>query len=342
MTRINKPILCVGDLGADISIDTRKRYSIKKSTETILKGKPIELTAESQTQLTSGGAAGNTSIVLSRLGASPFFLGKIGNDIFGKFIEDTLSKEGVDTRWLITEKNKYTVIVITYTDANGDRDFYIYPQTGSAYISLEPNDIDEDIFSKIGLIFATGLSLVEEPICSSINKLVIKAKENNIPFALDVNLRPNIYGWDQNKRKVFMDVIDNCDIIFGSGQDELTVLTENPFAFDAAKILTKGEKIVVCKLGSDGAAVFTEKEAIKMPAFPVEVINTVGAGDIFNGGFLAAYVNGKRIDECLLWGNAAAAYTIQFKDKGNVPNEEQLTQFIKTFDMSKYEIEKIY
>lgn len=342
MKRIEKPILCVGDLGADIYIDTRKRSTIKQSTQEILQGNQIEVTSDSYTKLTGGGTVGNTSIVLSRLGESPLFLGKVGNDIFGRFLKENLDKEGVDTCWVITDNDRYTVIVIVHTDLNEDRDFFIYPQTGSAYASLESKDIRDEIFSKVGLVFTTGLNLVEEPITTTIGELIAKSKASQIPVAFDINLRTNIYGWDQDKRKVFLDIIDNCDIVFGSGEDELAVVVEEPDVFNAAKKLVKGGRIVVCKMGRGGAAVFTEKEALKMPAFPIEVKSTLAAGDTFNGGFLAAYVGGKELRECLLWGSAAAAYTIRFEDKNKSPNEEQLLEFIKANGKTVEKIERIY
>jgi fructokinase len=342
MRRIDKPILCAGDLGVDISIDTRRRYSLNQATEKILQGEQITVTSDNLTKLSHGGTVGNTSFALGRLGENPLVLGKVGNDIFGDFLIKSLMREGVDTRWIIRDDHKFTVIVIAYTEPDGGRDFYIYPQIGSAYASLEVGDFKPDLFTQFGLMFTTGLSLVEEPIAGTILSLATQCKQLKIPVAFDINLRTNIYGWDQDKLKTFQELIDRSDIVFGSGADELTVVTENSDVFQAARLLAKGGKLVVCKSGKDGAAVYTENEAFRLPAFPVDVKDTIGVGDVFNSGFLSAYARGKSIRDCLLWGNAAAAYSLQYKGKDNSPTEEKLKQFIDQNAAIIEKIEQIY
>lgn len=342
MKRIEKPIMCIGDLGVDIFLDSQKRLSVEESTKVILKGEQVKLTDGTYTTLLFGGTVGNTSIVLSRLGTPTAFLGKIGDDVFGKFLLNKLKSEGVDTQWVLKDKDRFTFIVIVHIDGDGNKDFFLYPQTGSAYASLESVDISADIFSKSGLVFTTGINLVEEPISTTIIDLVKKCKTKNIPVAFDLNLRTNIYGWDQNIREIFQEVIHNCNIIFGSGKDELAVITGEHDEFKAAQKLITDNRIVICKMGEDGAVYFSKKEAYKIPAFPVDVESTLGAGDTFNGGFLSAYAQGKSIPECLLYGSAAAAYTIRFTDRSNCPNENQLSGFIKENEMIFERIEKIW
>ncbi len=334
--------MCIGDLGVDLFLDSQKRLSVEESTKEILNGEQVELTADTYTKLLFGGTVGNTSIVLSRLGTPTTFLGKIGDDIFGKFLLNKLNNEGVDTHWVLKDNDRFTFIVIVHIDENGKKDFFLYPQTGSAYASLESEDINTDIFSKSGLVFTTGINLVEEPISSTIRNLVKNCKTKDIPVAFDINLRTNIYGWDQKTREIFQDVIDNCSIIFGSGKDELAVITGEQDEFKAAQKLITDDRIVICKMGENGAAYFSKKEAYKIPAFPVDVESTLGAGDTFNGGFLSAYAQGKSIPECLLYGSAAAAYTIRFTDRSNCPNESQLSGFIRENQAITDKIEKIW
>lgn len=334
--------MCIGDLGVDIFLDSQKRLSVEESTKEILKGEQVELTADTYTKLLFGGTVGNTSIVLSRLGTPTTFLGKIGDDIFGKFLLNKLVSEGVDTQWVLKDRDRYTFIVIVHIDGNGNKDFFLYPQTGSAYASLEAEDVNADIFLKSGLVFTTGINLVEEPISNTIRELVKKCRVKNIPVAFDINLRTNIYGWDQKTRDIFQDVIDNCSMIFGSGKDELMVITGEQDEFKAAQKLVTDDRVVVCKMGENGAAYFSAKEAYKIPTFPVNVESTLGAGDTFNGGFLSAYAQGKSIPDCLLYGSAAAAYTIRFTDRSNCPNDSQLSEFIKENPMVSEKIEKIW
>ncbi len=328
MRKINKPILCVGEVITDIIIDTRKKLSIQQSTERLLDEDEFTEAQGSAAELSGGGTVGNVAISLSRLGEKTLFMGKIGNDSFGQFAKKNLENEEVDTRWLVTDNNKNTLVVICYTDENGDRDGFIYPQTGSASASVTFDDITPDVFSNIGLIFTSGISLVEEPISSTVLKLMRECRKREIPVAFDINLRTNVYGWNKKMKEIFLEAIELSDIILGSEKDEFAIISETGLASQIIKELAGKGKIIVSKAGSEGAAIYSKTAEYNMPAFSVNVVDTVGAGDIFNGGFLAAYVQGKKIKECLLWGSAAAAYSLQFAGAGNAPNNKQLQEFL--------------
>ena len=336
MRKINKPVLCVGEVITDVIIDTQKKLSIQQSTERLLTGDEFTDAKGGAAELSGGGTVGNVAIALSRLGEKPFFLGKTGNDSFGQFSKKNLEKEGIDTRWLVTDCNKNTLIVICYTDANGDRDGFIYPKTGSASASLTVDDIKPEIFLNIGMLFTTGISLVEEPICSTALELMRQCKNRKIPVAFDINLRTNVYGWNKKMKEIFLEAVDLSDIILGSEKDEFAVISEVGAASQIIDELVQKGKLVVAKAGPKGAAIYSKSGGYQMPAFPVNVIDTVGAGDIFNGGFLAAYVQGRHIDECLLWGSAAAAYSLQFAGAGNAPNSKQLEIFLSRNNISNY------
>lgn len=328
MRKITKPVLCVGEVITDIIIDTRKKLSIQQSTERLLDGDEFTETQGSTAELSGGGTVGNVAISLSRLNEKPFFLGKIGNDSFGQFAKKNMENEGVDTRWLVTDNNKNTLIVICYTDENGDRDGFIYPQTGSASASLTFDDIAQDIFSSIGLLFTSGISMVEEPISSTVLELMRQCTRRKIPVVFDINLRTNVYGWNKKMKEIFLEAIELSDIILGSEKDEFAIISGTAAASQIIGELVQKGKLVVSKAGSEGAAIYSKTAQLKMPAFSVDVIDTVGAGDIFNGGFLAAYIQGKNIKECLLWGSASAAYSLQFAGAGNAPSEKQLLEFL--------------
>ena len=140
-------------------------------------------------------------------------------------------------------------------------------------------------------------------------------------------------------KKIFLQAIELSDIVFGSEKDELAVVDKMGSASNLIDKLISEGKLVISKAGDKGASVYSKTDGYQMQAYSVNVVDTVGAGDIFDSGFLAAYVQEKEIDECLLWGSAAAAYSLQFSGASNSPNKLQLGNFISN---NKIVIKKIY
>lgn len=342
MRRIEKPVLCFGDTHPDIVIDKRQRLTVEEATEKLLKGEQIDKTRNSEIKMVGGGTVGNVATTLGRLGEKTLFMGKVGNDCYGEFAKKNLEFEGVDTKWLLVKTGTFTEIVICLIDGEGDRDFFMYPDTGSAFMSMMPKEICDDIFSDFGMAYVSGTGLLEEPVSTTIRGFMKACRRKGIPVAFDLNLRTNIYGWDQSQKDKFTEAIEHSDIVFGSGKEELAILEGTQDVNIAVKMLVEKGKIVVSKAGAKGASVYTEKEAYQMPALPVHKVDTVGAGDTFNGGFLAAYARGESIRDCLLWGSAAAGYSLQLAGGGNGPNEQQLHEIIRLHGKTVRETKRLY
>jgi sugar/nucleoside kinase (ribokinase family) len=110
---------------------------------------------------------------------------------------------------------------------------------------------------------------------------------------------------------LFLQAVELSDVILGGAVEEIIPLAGGGSVEDAARALSAGQRTVVARLGAQGAlAVTPEGEIIHAPAFPTQVVDTVGAGDAFDGGFIAARLAGLDIEEALRWGNAVAALKI--------------------------------
>jgi sugar/nucleoside kinase (ribokinase family) len=125
--------------------------------------------------------------------------------------------------------------------------------------------------------------------------------------------------------------ISSSNILFGSGTDELMPATgaENPQV--AAQLLVASDRAVVCRAGSAGADVYLPDGSIShCDAFQVPVVDTLGAGDAYNAGFITAAVEGLSLAEANRRGNAVAAWKIMHNGARNFPNRDQLEAFIQT------------
>lgn len=328
-----KYVVCVGEGTADLVIDTRCRYSTKQATNLLLNEDGTNADVQNEINISVGGTVVNVAVALATLGEETRFFGKFGKDPYGQFTVNGMKESGVDTTWCLEDENRFSNTVIFYIDEDGDRDGFIYPTNGSACAHVFMNEIPKDLFENVGILFTTGISLNESPICETVFEIAKLCKRKGIKLVFDISLRSTIYGWTKEMREKYMEFMELCDIILGSGSDEIAVVTGISDPEAAAKSMVKNGKIIVCKSGANGAALYSETESYTMPAFPVKVQDTIGAGDTFNGGFIAALNKGYDLKTAILWGSAAAAYSIQFEGACKTPDEKTLLEFIERYKL---------
>ena len=332
---MKKPILCVGDAFPDLILDKRIWETVHETTEEILSGSGWVKPHLKEIRLSGGGTVSNVAVSLARLGNPTAFLGRTGRDHFGRFMREHMEKNGVDTRYIVIDEEYPTALVIMLVDEKGDRDGCIYPLFGAANSKLCVGDFSEDLYDEIGFGYITGISLTEEPSGQATLHFVRKCREKGIPVAMDLNMRTNVHGWNKKMKDAFLEAVEGCSLLFGSVPDEWDILAApHPLVHLIDDLIAKG-KTVVCKEGPRGASLFTKGERLRIPAFPVKVADTVGAGDVFNSGYLTAHLEGKDLGECLLWGSAAAGYSIQFHGAGNCPTREQLQKMISKYALNE-------
>jgi sugar/nucleoside kinase (ribokinase family) len=155
------------------------------------------------------------------------------------------------------------------------------------------------------------------------------AREAGVKVSLDLNLRLETWGMDESFRPVIDLAVSLADVVFGSGKDEILPFTGLDSIQEGAEKLSAGERTVIARLGSEGALVVAPEEVFSSPAFEVEVVDTLGAGDAFNGGFICAYLEGHDLQESVRWGNAAAAIKIGNKGARGLPAKKELIEFLE-------------
>ncbi len=335
---MRRNIVCVGEGTADLVIDTRNRYSTMQATEAILGEEAENTDVQNPIDISVGGTVVNVAVAAATLGEETKFFGKFGRDPYGRFTVNGMKEAGVDTSWCLEANEKFSNTVIFYVYEDGGRDGFIFPPEGSACADVHIDEIPDDLFENAGILFTTGINLNEQPMCDTIFEVAKRCRECDTKLAFDISLRTTIYGWTEEVRKRYLDFMEYCDIILGSGEDEICVITKIKDPEEAARSLAKDDKIIVCKSGSKGAALYSSKGSYKMPAYPVKVKDTIGAGDTFNGGFIVALNRKYDLQSSLKWGSAAAAYSIQFEGACSTPDEKTLKDFMANYDLKVTEI----
>ncbi len=283
--------------------------------------------ANPEPRLFGGGSAANTAAALARLGERCRFVGTVGDDDYGRFAVASLANAGVDTSHLATVQGSPTVMVIVVVPADGDRLIYVWPPSGGAHALLSAEQAlagstDAD------WLHVSGLCLRVDPARQAILEAMEQANAAGTTVSFDLNLRLENWGWEDEFRQVVHAAVERSDIVFGAAADEIVPLTEQTDPVEAALSIAGNDRIVIARLGADGSLACSTDGVVSAPSYPVDVVDTVGAGDAFNAGFIAARLAGEDLASALARGNAVAALSVAQPGARATPTSAQVDSLL--------------
>jgi fructokinase len=285
-----------------------------------------------------GGAPANVSVAAARLGEDAAFIGSVGNDLFGDFILRALEAEDVVTSGVRRcEPPTRTSLAFVEIDEDGDRSFTFYRSNPAADELLSPEDVSEELLSGASFVNFGSIPLIKDPSRSAIHQAAKQAHDLNVPVAFDVNFREHLWPNVEEAREVVDPLFDGSYVVKLS-DEELSPLLGTEEAEEAArKLLERGVSLVLVSMGPEGAFYATREFTGSVPAFPVEVVDSTGAGDAFLAAALAHLSEGpeisldkERVREATLRGAAAGA--IACTDYGAMralPSKGELERFME-------------
>jgi len=255
-----------------------------------------EILADKMT-LTLGSSSAICASNLSSLGFKVAFIGKLGNDVFGRFIIDQLKDKGVDTSLVIIDDNLKTgaTIALSYGE---DRAMVTY-QGAMSHLSID--DIDSKKLKQAKHLHFSSY-FFQPGFKNSLNILFKKAKEVGLSTSLDVQWDP-FEKWDLDLEKVlpFVDV-------FIPNEVELLNLTGETNLNSAINKTKNLSKYLIVKRGVKGSILcYNDKEIAQEPFLNKNIVDTIGAGDSFNAGFIFKFIQGYTPEKCQVFGNLAGA-----------------------------------
>lgn len=244
-----------------------------------------------------GGAPANVAVMASKLGVSSGFIGKMGLDMFGKYLRDTLAAEGVDTKGVILDKDFSTTLAFVRKSSDGERDFVFY-RKNSADLNLSYSEVNLKLIDSCRLLHFGALLLTSEPSKSAVINTVEYAKQQGKIISYDPNWRERLWESKEAAVKAMRSVLMYVDVIKVS-EAELQIITDCANLLPAiAKLLGDGVKVLCITQGAKGCIIATKHGIERLPTFKVETVDTLGAGDSFFGAFLSRLVlSGKSMDE---------------------------------------------
>lgn len=287
-----------------------------------------------------GGAPSNCLSALTRCGAKTAFIGKVGNDMHGRFLKETLERAGIDTRGLVVADDVFTTLAFVALQ-NGERAFSFARKPG-ADTCLRKSEVDFSLLNETAIFHFGSLSLTDEPARSATLGAVRYAKERGAIVSYDPNYRATLWESREEAARRMREPLGYADAVKLSEEEtELLAGTGDPERA-AASLSEQGAKIVAVTLGKAGALVCVGGRCRVVAGFDIPAIDTTGAGDSFWGGFLSRMLAaGKRpgdvsLDEAAAYarfGNAAA--TLCVTRRGGIlamPTAEETLALMKRYD----------
>lgn len=229
----------------------------------------------------AGGAVFNTAIALGRLNAPVGFFAGISTDKYGRRLSEELRNSRVDMSRVIVSDRPTMLAFVKLTDGQAS---YVFHYENTAGISLVREHLPK-ASKRTDAYFFGGISLVSEPCAATYEALAAREHADNV-IMLDPNIRPAFVSDEQGYRERLNRMFGYADIVKVSDEDLNWISGEKPEEDAVADLIAKGIAIVIVTKGSKGASLHTG--SIRISAIPpkITVVDTVGAGDAFNAGFL--------------------------------------------------------
>jgi fructokinase len=231
-----------------------------------------------------GGSLLNVAVTAARLGQPAALAGRLADDFFGRFLRAYMQAEGVHDGWLLETRAQSTLAFVAKEHGEPAYSFY---GDGAADTLLQPGELPPELFEATGILHVGSISLLRGTTpAASLD--TVECLRGRALISCDPNLRPSLVRDEVGYRATLDSMFSMVDLVKISNVDLQWLMPGHSLEQAAAALLAHGPALVVITRGGEGvlAARAPDSRHLRVPAFPVVVADTVGAGDSFNGGLL--------------------------------------------------------
>ena len=303
-------ILVVGELNVDLILQNYSSFPTP--------GKEVLVDRAS---LTLGSASAICAAGLARLGNEVAFCGKLGSDGWGDFIMGRLQELGIDVSHVLRCADDTTGVTVSVS-SESDRALITYLGCTAA---LHGGEVQDEWMRGVSHLHVSSFFL-QRALRPDLKALFARARARGLTTSLDPGCDP-LEEWGQDALDL-LDVLHEVDI-FLPNEVELAGVTGEPCPEIALQLLQNGHTKTVAKLGASGCMSMLDGQLIRVPAFPVTAVDTTGAGDSFNAGFLHAWLRGDGFAEAIRFGAACGALSTQgLGGTTSQPSAQEASEFM--------------
>ncbi len=299
-----------------------------------------------------GGAPANVAVALRRLGVQSAFIGKVGEDHFGRFLEGVLRAEGVETRGVRYDSEARTTMAVIAMPDPDTAEFVFYRNPGADQ-RLRPDELDEGLLTDCNAFHFGSLSLTDEPARSATVQAVALARNAGALISYDVNYRPTLWPSLEEARQQAEAMLPHVDLLkvnetelaLLAGADDIRVDDEESLASMTGRLLDEGPEMIVVTFGRQGSYFRIADEGGRIPAFQVQTVDAVGCGDAFAAGLLTQLTAEDRwkdgptaelLRDSLRYANAVGALTALRRGViPALPTAREVKEFLQSGDLGE-------
>ena len=277
-----------------------------------------------------GGAPANLAAAAARLGAQTTFIGKVGEDAFGRYLTEVLQENKVDTHYMVTDADHPTTMAVVSVDAAGERDFSFY-RSANADVMLSKEDIPEEALKATKIVHFGSVSLTADPARTATLDAAARAKKLGAIITYDPNYRANLWHSEEEAITQMKAPLPLVDILKVS-DEELPLLTGTADCENGtAQLAQNGIRLIFVTLGANGVFYRFGEKTGHVAGVPCKVGDTNGAGDTFFGAALSKLckedlnsLTADKLESILAFANKAASITTS--RRGATPAMPTLTE----------------
>ena len=274
-----------------------------------------------------GGAPANLLCGLAGLRRKTAFIGKVGADLFGDYLRDTLREREVDTRGLVQDPLVTTTLAFVALDSEGERSFAFVRKPGADHC-LRAGEIDEALLRDCRIFHTSAFQMTHEPARSATLHALGLARSTGAIISFDPNYREPLWASAAEAAAQIRAVLPYADLLKVSGEEATLITGKGNPETAAHALLGMGPACVAVTLGREGSIALTRGASARQAAYPVQAVDTTGAGDAFWCGFLSRTIDigrppyditGEQLRDCLRFGAATAAISIERRGAISAP-----------------------
>ncbi|PIE16262.1 MAG: permease [Rhodobacterales bacterium] len=291
---------------------------------------PIGVKSEDATRFCAdlGGSSANICVGLVKLGGQAALVTSVSDDAVGRFCMNRLRDYGVNIDNIRVIGGEYRMSLAVYESCIEDFQNVIY-RNGAVDFQVMPEDMDRVGFSKFTALITAGTVFAAEPSRTATFRAFERARAAGLPVIFDIDYRPYSWPSPQVAAEVLSRAGAESDLIVGNDEEFGFMAGGMDKGLAKARELAAGGRMVIYKMGHEGAVTLYRGEEIRTGIYPVTAVKPNGAGDSFLAGFLASLAQGFTLRDAVLRGSACASIVVsQPGCAGAMPTTAQLDAFL--------------
>lgn len=314
-----KKVFVIGDLCLDVIVP----YKLQTHTLEYSKKAAYDFDSNPDKVIQrSGGSSANVAVVLSKLGRTPYLITTEGNDAAGRYLKQRMIEVGVNMDYSIPSDHG-SIVCIAVIDDNNDRKMFTWCPEWSDFDDFKPEHFEKIQPDENCIFYFSGIIIThDESSIGAVLDFLEYAKSKGSMIVFDLNLRAQVYGAHESRMKIFKRAISLSDFVFGSGIEEFGALTGQTRMDDAISMIKREDLVIIERNQADPVNIHIGLEKkISIPVPKVKQVNSIGAGDTFNGAFLAKIMCEETVEDAVVFANEVASYKVSSHEHLAIPKE---------------------